>query len=142
MKWEDPPRIVKPPNGERTTPVHRAPRVRLEVDDQGRPILHGGSGGGYIRGCRCEECTEANRLRCKAQYEHRVKLLARNHDVVEHGLDSTYTNWGCRCTPCTEAHSERMRSPEHREVQRRSQARRKARQAAQNVVVIPLEERL
>ena len=121
--------------------IHRAPRVKLEFDDQGRPILHGGSGGGYVRGCRCEDCTEANRLRCKAQVERRRKLLARNPTVVEHGRDSTYTNWGCRCGPCTEAHSTRMKSPEHKEAQRRSQERRKNRPKPP-AKVIPLEERL
>lgn len=140
MKWEDPPEIERP-TVERVKPVHRAPRFKLDVDAQGRPIIHGGSGGGYIRGCRCEECTEANRLRCKAQYEHRKKLLARNHDVVEHGQDSTYTNWGCRCDPCTVAHSERMKSPEHREVQRRSAERRKNKPKPPPAI-IPLEDRL
>lgn len=127
-----------------TNTIHRAPRVKIDFDDKGRPIVHGGSGAGYSRGCRCEECTEANTLRYREQFQHRQRLLARNPDCVEHGRVSTYVNWGCRCDPCKEAQSEYMKTPKHKETAKRSAERRKMEKRRQksSAAVVPLEERL
>ncbi len=70
-------------------------------------IPHGGSGNGYsYYGCRCKECTGANRRRTQAR-----KLIRRAY-VQEHGLPPTvahgysaYINWGCRCDVCTAANT-------------------------------------
>lgn len=125
-----------------TQTIHRAPRVKLDFDDKGRPIVHGGSGAGYSRGCRCEECTEANTIRYREAYNRRHRMLLRNPECVEHGRVSTYVNWGCKCDECKEAHSEYMKQPDHKETARRSAARRKAGQRRKEAVVIPLEDRL
>lgn len=47
-------------------------------------------------GCRCGECTEANRLR-------QQRFLARPFADVPHGTVSGYFNWGCRCGKCKPA---------------------------------------
>lgn len=99
--------------------IHRKPRVLLEVDDLGRPITHGGSGAGYVRGCRCEECTEANRVRCLRRREERLALILANPELATHGKYTTYVNWGCRCDPCREAHRKHMKSPQHKETVKR-----------------------
>lgn len=74
-------------------------------------VRHGGSGGAYVRGCRCADCTEANTARIKRRkyerFAERVEVDGRLVAVnaAKHGIKSTYGNWGCRCQPCTEANA-------------------------------------
>lgn len=71
-----------------------------------------GSVNHYNAGCRCQECTEANRAyhhnRSWERYADRVligdRLIA---PAGEHGNANTYKNRGCRCRECTEAHRRR-----------------------------------
>lgn len=125
-----------------TKTIHRQPRFVLDTDDKGRPIIHGGSGGGYVRGCRCEDCTEANRLRCKRRAEERRQLLLADPSLAPHGKDSTYTNWGCRCDECFLAHRERMQSERHKEIARESYQRRVQREKEEALVGPSLTQRV
>lgn len=77
-------------------------------------IEHGGSGAGYVRGCRCDVCTQANTDRCRARRDERLaarvevngRLVVVDETQVEnHGKRSTYMNWGCRCVPCTDSNT-------------------------------------
>jgi hypothetical protein len=56
----------------------------------------------YQSGCRCEDCREANRVRC-LEYRRRAAANPAVADRAGHGRASTYKNLGCRCTPCREA---------------------------------------
>lgn len=62
----------------------------------------------YINGCRCDKCTEANRL------EHLKRLKS---PTPSHG-ESGYRNYGCRCDICKAGHSE-----SEREYRKRRKAR-------------------
>lgn len=66
----------------------------------GKPVKHGGSGTSYVHyGCRCLECTEANRARAT---RGRADRYSREiPETVPHGKASTYSNWGCRCEACS-----------------------------------------
>lgn len=62
------------------------------------PVTHG-TRSRYRKGCRCEECTVANR-----EYMRRFRARAQlRPDDWAHGLASTYSNFGCRCDACREA---------------------------------------
>jgi hypothetical protein len=74
----------------------------------------------YLSGCRCEDCREANRVRC-LEYRRRAAADPAIADRAGHGRASTYKNLGCRCTPCREA------SMAH---QAKARAARRARQKA------------
>ena len=63
-----------------------------------------GTATGYVTGCRCEPCTEANADRCRDMKRSRRQRLADDPSLAPHGKASTYSNWGCRCEPCTRAH--------------------------------------
>jgi len=64
------------------------------------PILHGKQSG-YNRGCRCEECMQANR---ENHYAWVAKVHSRPIPEHVHGSVNGYGNYGCRCRPCTDAH--------------------------------------
>ena len=59
----------------------------------------------YIRGCRCEDCTTANRER---QVKIRADYASRPKDPNDprHGTPAFYRNHSCRCELCSAAHSE------------------------------------
>jgi WhiB family redox-sensing transcriptional regulator len=65
-----------------------------------KPIKHG-TRSGYVRGCRCDECSQARR-----DYENKrnaeMRVGARPRPVAQHGSRSKY-RYGCRCEDCTEA---------------------------------------
>ena len=65
----------------------------------------------YVRGCRCDLCTKANR-----DYHTEVVAALRNCEppADAHGKRSTYSNWGCRCAPCTRANSDTCRAYQQR----------------------------
>jgi len=76
--------------------------MRVEFTLSGYKIKHGGSGAAYANyGCRCDECTEANRVRIVRRRSSRKLSEFKG----EHGKESTYTNWTCRCKSCSEAHA-------------------------------------
>jgi hypothetical protein len=64
----------------------------------------------YVRGCRCDECTKANRDYQTVRIVQRKKLLASGAVTKQHGNINTYNNWGCRCNACTEAQKLRCRA--------------------------------
>ena len=71
-----------------------------------RELVHGGSGAGYQRGCRCEPCRAAHAARTYRRTQERYAYTA-SHGLpskVKHGL-CAYRNWGCRCAVCFEAAS-------------------------------------
>lgn len=57
-----------------------------------------GTPSAYNKGCRCDECKEANRLRCA---KSAAKRRARSD--VPHGTVTGYRNWACRCDLCKAA---------------------------------------
>ncbi|MGW1160430.1 hypothetical protein ACWD48_19860 [Streptomyces sp. NPDC002519] len=72
----------------------------------GRPPVDHGHGDyrTYGKGCRCDDCREAQRQRCARLREDRAKDPARA-DRAGHGKASTYKNHGCRCVPCSKANT-------------------------------------
>ena len=65
-------------------------------------VTHGMSST-YNRGCRCPDCTKANRVRTLFARASRAKRLAADPSLAEHGKHATYVNWDCRCDPCLQA---------------------------------------
>lgn len=57
----------------------------------------------YNCGCRCDECSYANRMR-QARRRQRV---AETGDIspAQHGTENAYVNYSCRCEPCRAAGS-------------------------------------
>lgn len=75
----------------------------------GKTVKHGGAGTSYVHyGCRCLECTEANRARHVRGHESRHSREIP--ETVKHGKAGTYVNWGCRCEPCTKAQTDKCNS--------------------------------
>lgn len=71
-----------------------------------------GTRGRYVNdGCRCSDCTDANRQyhRDINQRRKAARTLADGHlvaaDDLPHGRPSTYSNWHCRCRPCSQAYT-------------------------------------
>lgn len=91
-------------------------------------IEHGLSG--YINGyCRCDVCTEANRLRHKEYREQRraLRVLVDGQLIAplpseSHGKPATYSNHSCRCRECVRAWNERCVSVSRRYRQKRREA--------------------
>lgn len=54
----------------------------------------------YVLGCRCRDCTDANRL-----YQRGLK----DKTPPNHGTISAYRNFACRCEPCKAAGRARTR---------------------------------
>lgn len=67
------------------------------------------SAAAYARGCRSEECVEANRQAQRAVKERRVVEGRVGKRRVPHGTVSGYSNWDCRCDRCRSAWSEYLR---------------------------------
>ncbi|MEV8396334.1 hypothetical protein [Streptomyces niveus] len=72
----------------------------------GRPPVDHGHGDyrTYLKGCRCDDCREAQRLRGIAQ-RARWSQDPSAADRAGHGKPSTYKNYKCRCQPCSKANS-------------------------------------
>ena len=69
---------------------------------KGRTPRHGTATEYGHFGCRCDECIEANRIRCgqvKASMRERV-------EDAPHGTQSGYWNWECRCDACRKVGAE------------------------------------
>ena len=65
-----------------------------------KEISHGGAGTSYTHyGCRCEDCTEANRKRVARRSAER-NLEPKDPNDPRHGTISFYNNHGCRCDRC------------------------------------------
>jgi hypothetical protein len=75
--------------------------ARVDVTPAGNPVQHGGTGAAYSNyGCRCVECTEANRARAERR---RAQRKREGPAKDAHGTLSTYANWSCRCVWCRRA---------------------------------------
>lgn len=95
---------------------------------KGKPgsAAHGGSGGLYNDGCRCEPCRISHRARMLVgvQKRFRERVTGANGRPYAprarvHGSPSTYGNWGCRCDPCLLAGSKHnQRQKEERALRR------------------------
>jgi hypothetical protein len=57
----------------------------------------------YRKGCKCEGCTSAHRLRCAASIASLRERLAADPGAASHGTESAYVNGGCRCARCRAA---------------------------------------
>lgn len=65
-----------------------------------------GKRSGYKQGCReacCRRANSAAQAKRRNRIKDRVVVIPAD---MEHGKDSTYTNWICRCGPCTQAHTD------------------------------------
>jgi hypothetical protein len=71
---------------------------------------HGTTNGYSNFGCRCAQCTEANRL---AQAAYKARLRAEGRVLGAHGTDSCYDS-GCRCDECRAAHNRKSREYKRR----------------------------
>lgn len=60
------------------------------------------------RGCRCDTCREANRVR---GVTWRQKVRGGPIPDHVHGTYGGYTNWGCRCVSCSLIARITMRKP-------------------------------
>jgi len=95
----------------------------------------------YKAGCRCVDCTEANRVYNRAYFD-RLKRVANEtgqpmYANCQHGRQQTY-NRGCRCEQCSRVEAERHQ---------RKRARKKyglptAPRLPQSVPLAPLVERV
>lgn len=90
---------------------------------RGRPPIDHGHGDyrTYAKGCRCEGCREAHRVKCAEAREARAK----NPDAADragHGKGSTYKNYGCRCRACSKANTEDVSAYRTRRRQRKAMA--------------------
>lgn len=72
------------------------------------------------RGCRCEECSKARRLRDREAKASRRRRLATSD--VPHGRSTTYSNWLCRCAPCTKAWRLKIADYRRRKAEQKEQA--------------------
>ena len=72
----------------------------------GRPSVDHGHGDyrTYAKGCRCDDCRDAQRVRCAAMRADRAKDPSRA-DRAGHGKASTYKNYKCRCAECSAANT-------------------------------------
>ncbi|PVE04636.1 hypothetical protein [Streptomyces scopuliridis] len=69
------------------------------------PVDHGhGDHRTYNKGCRCDDCREAQRLRGIKQRAGWAQDPSAA-DRAGHGKPSTYKNYKCRCEPCSKANS-------------------------------------
>lgn len=64
-----------------------------------------GTPSAYNHGCHCDECREANRLRCLDQRERLRQRTIQGDPSVPHGTTGGYKNWGCHCMACTIANT-------------------------------------
>lgn len=61
-------------------------------------IKHGTTGGYTNRGCRCQECRDA-----QAAYSRAYKARRKAAGDFDHGTITAYASWGCRCRSCSQA---------------------------------------
>lgn len=64
-----------------------------------------GTPSAYNHGCHCDECREANRVRCLDQRERLRQRTIQGDPAVPHGTTGGYKNWGCHCVECTIANT-------------------------------------
>lgn len=62
----------------------------------------------YGRGCRCEECRDANTEKQRVTVR-KMREKGLPPGDARHGTDGGYRNWGCRCKPCRRAGAEKNR---------------------------------
>lgn len=104
--------------------ARNAARIKACIE-AGEPLpenIPHGSAGGYTNfGCRCEDCTkaqrEADRLYRKnnpekvraynAEYAARLKRTP--FELIPHGTFGGYSTYACRCDDCRKANTERAR---------------------------------
>jgi WhiB family redox-sensing transcriptional regulator len=90
----------------------------------GGALAYCGTRSAYVRGCRCDECREAQSIYTKEWreknklrgigYREQQRRDARSNGTqcehctawISHGLDSTYRNHKCRCDACSRAHAD------------------------------------
>ncbi len=69
------------------------------------PMTHGhGTPYRYLKGCRCDDCRNANRI-YQAELRAKWQQDPASADRAGHGKAATYRNHGCRCVSCTVANS-------------------------------------
>lgn len=100
--------------------TNQSRRIRLRAETFARRVTvdgrlfhpdapHGTHGGYCNYGCRCKDCTTAQReavadAKARRRSERFIIDGRLIHPTAPHGSENGYTNYGCRCLPCTEAH--------------------------------------
>ena len=71
-----------------------------------QPIIHG-TVSGYEKGCRCDGCRNAKRLRAANYRKNKHPIKNKERKFVEKAHHGTTTGYkqGCRCEECTKANS-------------------------------------
>jgi hypothetical protein len=70
-----------------------------------RPPADHGTRARYVRGCRCESCTTANRENTYAFIRQQTERAQRGEIDIPHGEVRGYRYYGCRCERCTTANT-------------------------------------
>jgi len=84
-------------------------RAQLRLDYYWQPrVAACGTQGAYARGCRCNECTRANREAHRSTVS-KMKAKGLAPSDRRHGTPYAYNSWGCRCGKCKAAWAERCR---------------------------------
>lgn len=85
-------------------------RAQLGLGSFWRPeISPCGTQAAYMRGCRCTDCTRANRESHRATVA-KMKEKGLPPDDERHGLATSYNQWGCRCDRCKSAWADKCRA--------------------------------
>lgn len=76
--------------------------------------MNHGTRGNYRAGCRCEPCTEANRIYSREYLRRKARAIRELQQPVSqgpqrHGTNASYMG-GCRCTRCKTAAQEARRN--------------------------------
>lgn len=81
-----------------------SPKARKPLTEY---VTHGQEATYTVYGCRCDDCTTANKLYAREKRKSRHQRLLADPTIAVHGKISTYTNYGCRCKKCSGAQSAR-----------------------------------
>jgi hypothetical protein len=73
----------------------------------------------YRRGCRCQQCRNANTQAQRTANAHR-KANPAAADRAGHGKSTTYNNYGCRCPACKDAQVVKNAANRHARKERQS----------------------
>lgn len=77
-----------------------------------KPLRHG-TRYAYVRGCRCDACTTANRMDTYAA-RRLYRRQEKDPNDPRHGSINFYRNYGCRCDRCRAANSAQCKAYQER----------------------------
>lgn len=80
-----------------------SPKRRVDFTKTGKPTTHG-TRTNYNRGCRCEECFEAQSTHNKEGKKRLAEEFKAGVREITHGTISSFVNYQCRCELCRAAY--------------------------------------